>query len=183
MLIRAIRGKKIKNKMKNNISTSLGLKQQELAQLLQVSRSQLSLYELGKRSLPVHAMEKLAVMLALSQKKAVKRAVKKSISVKEQNFLKKLLLKNNHQQLLVERKITALVKKQNALATSKKLIAHLLKNESKMKKNELAVLKSIEVKSKNKDIENYAALLLQLELKKEVLVFEEKLLRKKLTNK
>ena len=80
----------------------------------------------------------------------------------------------------MERKITALVKKQNALATSKKLIAHLLKNESKMKKNELAVLKSIEVKSKNKDIENYAALLLQLELKKEVLVFEEKLLRKKL---
>jgi hypothetical protein len=45
-----------------------------------------------------------------------------------------------------------------------------------MKKNELAVLKSIEVKSKNQNIENYAVLLLQLKLKKEVLVFEEKLL-------
>ena len=56
----------------------------------------------------------------------------------------------------------------------------MLKNESKMKKNELAVLKSIEIKSKNQDIKNYAALLLQLEIKKEVLVFEEKLLRKKL---
>ncbi len=33
---------------------------------------------------------------------------------------------------------------------------------------------------KNQDIKNYATLLLQLEIKKEVLVFEEKLLRKKL---
>ena len=172
--------KKIKNKMKNNISTSLGFKQQELAQLLQVSRSQLSLYELGKRSLPVHAMEKLTIMLTLAQKGKAKSKVKKNISVKEQNILKKLLLKNSHQQLLVERKIKTLEKKQNALATSKKLIAHLLKNESKMKKNELAVLKSLEVKLKNQDIKNYATLLLQLEIKKEVLVFEEKLLRKKL---
>jgi transcriptional regulator with XRE-family HTH domain len=167
-------------KMKNNISTSLGLKQKELAQLLQVSRSQLSLYELGKRSLPVHAMEKLAVMLSLSQKKAPKSEKKKSNAVEEQKLLQKLLLKNRHQQLLVERKIKALEKKQNALATSKKLIAHLLKNESKLKKNELAVLKSVEVKSNNQTIANYATLLLQLEIKKEVLVFEEKLLRKKL---
>ena len=166
--------------MKNNISTSLGLKQQELAQLLQVSRSQLSLYELGKRSLPIHAMEKLTIMLALAQKGKVKSEMKKSISNEEQNVLKKILLKNNHQQLIVERKIKALEKKQNALAISKKLIAHLLKNESKMKKSELAVLKSIEVKTKNQDIENYAALLLQLKIKKEVLAFEEKLLRKKL---
>ena len=175
--------KKIKNKMKNNISTSLGLKQQELAQLLQVSRSQLSLYELGKRSLPIHAMEKLTIMLALAQKGKVKSEIKKSISNEEQNVLKKILLKNNHQQLLVERKIKALEKKQNALVTSKQLIAHLLKNESKIMKNELAVLKSIEIKSKNQDIKNYATLLLQLEIKKEVLVFEEKLLQKKLQMK
>ena len=172
--------KKIKNKMKNNISTSLGFKQQELAQLLQVSRSQLSLYELGKRSLPVHAMEKLAVMLALAQKGKAKSKVKKNISVKEQNILKKLLLKNNHQQLLVERKIKALEKKQNALVTSKKLIAHLLKNEGKINKNELVVLKSIEVKLKKQEIEKYNTALLQLEIKKEVLVFEEKVLQKKL---
>ena len=167
--------------MKNNISASLGLKQQELAQLLQVSRSQLSLYELGKRSLPIHAMEKLTIMLALAQKGKAKSKVKKNISVKEQNILKKLLLKNNHQQLLVERKIKALEKKQNALATSKKLVAHLLKDGSNMKKNELAFLKTIE--TKNKDIENYAVLLLQLELKKEVLAFEEKLLQKKLQSR
>ena len=166
--------------MKNNISTSLGLKQQELAQLLQVSRSQLSLYELGKRSLPIHAMEKLTIMLALAQKGKVKSEMKKSISNEEQNVLKKILLKNNHQQLIVERKIKALEKKQNALVTSKKLIAHLLKNEGKINKNELVVLKSIEVKLKKQEIEKYNTALLQLEIKKEVLVFEEKVLQKKL---
>ena len=175
--------KKIKNKMKNNISTSLGFKQQELAQLLQVSRSQLSLYELGKRSLPIHAMEKLTIMLALAQKGKVKSEMKKSISNEEQNVLKKILLKNNHQQLIVERKIKALEKKQNALVTSKKLIAHLLKNEGKINKNELVVLKSIEVKLKKQEIEKYNTALLQLEIKKEVLVFEEKVLQKKLQSK
>ena len=166
--------------MKSAYRELLGITQEDLALLLQVSRSQFAMFELGKRSLPVQAMEKLATMLTHSQKKSTKSEVKKNNAVEEQNLLKKLLLKNSHQQLLVERKIKALEKKHNALATSKKLIAHLLKNESKMKKNELAVLKSIEVKSKNQDIENYATLLLQLEIKKEVLVFEEKLLQKKL---
>ena len=167
--------------MKNNISTSLGLKQQELAQLLQVSRSQLSLYELGKRSLPLPAMEKLATLLTHSKKEAVNSESKNNIRVEDQIFLKKLVLKNNHQQLLVERKIIALEKKQNALVTSKQLVAYLLKDESNMKKSELAFLKTIE--TKNKDIENYAVLLLQLELKKEVLAFEEKLLQKKLQSR
>ena len=162
------------------VSALLGISQENLAILLQVSRSQFAMFELGKRSLPVQAMEKLATMLTHSQKKSTKSEVKKNNAVEEQNLLKKLLLKNSHQQLLVERKIKALEKKHNALATSKKLIAHLLKNESKMKKNELAVLKSIEIKSKNQDIKNYAALLLQLEIKKEVLAVEEKFLQKKL---
>ena len=166
--------------MKNNISASLGLKQQELAQLLQVSRSQLSLYELGKRSLPLPAMEKLATLLTHSKKEAVNSESKNNIRVEDQIFLKKLVLKNNHQQLLVERKIKALEKKQNALVTSKKLIAHLLKNEGKINKNELVVLKSIEVKLKKQEIEKYNTALLQLEIKKEVLVFEEKVLQKKL---
>jgi len=170
-------------KRNNNFRTTLGLKQQELAQLLQVSRSQLSLYELGRRSLPLAAMEKLATILTYSQKKTVKTDAKKSISVEEQNFIKKLLNRNCHKQLLVERKIKALQKKKNAIVTSKKLISNLLKDKINIKKSEVDVLKSIEVKSKNQDIQNYDTLLLQLEIKKKVLVFEEKLLQKKLQSK
>ena len=49
------------------IREQLGLKQEELALLLQVTRSQLSLYEIGKRKLPTHATEKLATLLSFAQ--------------------------------------------------------------------------------------------------------------------
>ena len=47
----------------DNIRSLLGLSQENLALLLKVSRSQIAMYELGKRNLPVHAMEMLAIML------------------------------------------------------------------------------------------------------------------------
>ena len=56
----------------------------------------------------------------------------------------------------------------------------MLKDNNNIKKSEIAILKAIAVKSKNYDTQNYTIDLLQLALKKEVLVFEEKLLRKKL---
>ena len=40
----------------------LGMTQENLAQILQVSRSQISMFELGKRSLPLAATKKLAQM-------------------------------------------------------------------------------------------------------------------------
>lgn len=165
-------------KKKQNIRTLLGMSQENLALILQVSRSQIAMFEIGKRSLPVHAMEKLTTMLVHLQNEAVKSKAKKGISIEEQNYLKKLLLKNNHQQLLVERKITAIEKKQSAIAISNKLVSHLLKDKSKMNKNEFEILKAIE--RNNHEVLNYATSLLQLELKKEVLMFEEKLLRNKL---
>ena len=184
VLIFVIRGKrKIEMKHKNNIRTTLGLKQEELAQLLQVSRSQLSLYELGKRSLPLQALEKMAIMLQLSQKKVPKSEKKKSNAIEEQKLLQNLLLKNSHQQLIIERKIKAFEKKQNALETSKKLISYLENEESKPNKSEMVILKSIATKTENSILKNSATKLLELQLKKEVLVFEGNLLREKLKSK
>jgi transcriptional regulator with XRE-family HTH domain len=166
--------------MKNNFRTSLGLKQEELAQLLQVSRSQLSLYELGKRSLPLPALEKLAFMLQLSQKNAPKSEKKKNNAIEEQKLLQKLILKNSHQQLLVEQKIKAFEKKQNAQEASKKIISFLVKDEFNGKKNDLALLKSISAKTENSITNNSATKLLELQIKKEVLAFESDLLREKM---
>lgn len=167
-------------KKPDTIRSLLGLSQENLALILRVSRSQIAMYELGKRNLPVYAIEKLATLLTLSQNESAKNEAKNSISIHEQSFLKKLLLKNTHQQLLVERKIRTLEKKHNVLETSKKVVSHLLKDKNNIKKSELAVLKAIAVKSKNQDTQSYTTELLQLELKKEVLRFEEKLLLKKL---
>ena len=60
------------------------------------------------------------------------------------------------------------------------MISYLLNETPKIKKNEIIVLKTIETKTQNKVAQNNAVILLQLEIKKEVLEFEEKLLKKKL---
>ena len=95
-------------------------------------------------------------------------------------FLKNQLQRNKHQQLIVDNKISALIKKQNATNSAKKVISYLLNETPKIKKNEIIVLKTIETKTQNKVAQNNAVILLQLEIKKEVLAFEEKLLQKKL---
>jgi transcriptional regulator with XRE-family HTH domain len=164
----------------NDIRTLLGISQENLAFLLQVSRSQMAMFELGKRSLPLPALEKLAMMLQLSQKDAPKSEEKKSDTIKEQKLLQKLLLKNSHQQLLVERKIKAFEKKQNALETSKKLISFLVNDEFNSMKSDFALLKSISSKTENSITKNSATKLLELQLKKEVLAFEGNLLREKM---
>lgn len=46
-----------------NIREQLGVTQEELALLLKVTRSQLSMYELGKRDLPIAAKKQLAELL------------------------------------------------------------------------------------------------------------------------
>ena len=57
-------------KNKNNIRALTGMSQENLALLLQVSRSQIAMFESGKRNLPIQAMEKLALLLTLSQKES-----------------------------------------------------------------------------------------------------------------
>ena len=167
-------------KNKQNISTLLGMSQENLALILQVSRSQIAMYEVGKRSLPVDALEKLSTMLSIIQNKTFDTISKDMNSNLNIQFLKNQLQRNKHQQLIVDNKISALIKKQNATNSAKKVNSHMLKETPKIKKNEIIVLKTIETKTQNKVAQNNAVILLQLEIKKEVLAFEEKLLQKKL---
>ncbi len=46
----------------NAVRINLGLSQLEMANYLQIHRSQLTMYEQGKRDLPTHALVKLAEM-------------------------------------------------------------------------------------------------------------------------
>ena len=167
-------------KKKQNISALLGMSQENLALILQVSRSQIAMYEVGKRSLPVDALEKLSTMLSVIQNKTLDTISKDMNSNLNIQFLKNQLQRTKHQQLIVDNKISALIKKQNATNSAKKVISYLLNETPKIKKNEIIVLKTIETKTQNKVAQNNAVILLQLEIKKEVLAFEEKLLQKKL---
>ncbi len=164
---------------KENIRILLGISQENLAHILKVSRSQLAMYEIGKRNLPVHALEILSEMLVALKNNASNNANKNILNTLEKDFLQRLILKNEHQQHIVENKINALLKKQNALDSSKKIVEHLIKNISI--KNELIILESISAKTATKMSQTNSEKLLQLQVKKEVLIFEEKLLKEKIT--
>lgn len=166
--------------MKNNetIRNLLGISQKDLALLLRVSRSQIAMYELGKRNLPIHATEKLAKIVLQIQNETNEIKKDKASIVAEQYFLQKALLKNNHQQLLTERKIEALEKKLKILEFSRKAATVLIKTE--MVKIESDIIKHLISKSNNNIAEKNRTSLLQLQIKNEVLKHEEKLLKEKL---
>lgn len=108
------------------ISTYLGITQQEMAMLLAVSRNQFSMFELGKRDLPLPAKQLLGEMLTYIQspevaaKSALPDTPKASLPQ-----LERLQRENQYQQLLTERKIAEATKKLQAQTRLLQLSAFL----------------------------------------------------------
>ena len=165
-------------KNKNNIRALTGMSQENLALLLQVSRSQIAMFESGKRNLPIQAMEKLALLLTLSQKESNTTETKKATRTQEQEFLQNCIVKNNHQQLLVARKITSFIKKQERIAVLEKMSRLIMQEEKNLKNYDLSLLKYCT--TKNQTQPNCNTLLIALQLKKKVLEYEEQLIKEQL---
>ena len=165
-------------KNKNNIRALTGMSQENLALLLQVSRSQIAMFETGKRNLPIQAMEKLALLLTLSQKESTTTETKKTTRIQEQEFLQNCIVKNNHQQLLVARKITSFIKKQERIAVLEKMSRLIMQEEKNLKNYDLSLLKYRT--TKNQTQPNCNTQLIALQLKKKVLEYEEQLIKEQL---
>jgi transcriptional regulator with XRE-family HTH domain len=162
-------------KKQASIREQLGLKQEELAQLLQVTRSQLSLYEIGKRKLPTLATQKLAYLLSFAQTETATLDLEAENERIDPSFLQRLLVKNQHQQLMIDKKLQAMQKKEYATKASNKIVNHLVEQAKTNK--EIKLIESLGLKKKyEKNVEG----LVQLQIKKEVLAFEEKVLKKRL---
>ena len=165
-------------KNKNNIRALTGMSQENLALLLQVSRSQIATFESGKRNLPIQAMEKLALLLTLSQKESTTTETKKATRTQEQEFLQNCIVKNKHQQLLVARKITSFIKKQERIAVLEKMNRLIMQEEKNLKNYDLSLLKYST--TKNQTQPNFNTQLVALQLKKKVLEYEEQLIKEQL---
>lgn len=94
---------------KDTTRAMFGLTQQEIALLLQVSRSQWSLYKMGMRSLPSDAGLRLAAMELYMNSPERKTHLKEGITAQEDNktkiHLEKQLNENDYQLQTVSRKI------------------------------------------------------------------------------
>ena len=101
--------------MKSAYRELLGITQEDLALLLQASRSQLSLFEIGKRDLPLAAKSKLAEMLSYSQNSFKKKKTTVATTIQEnekEKIIKDFLFVNLRKQRAVKKKIASLEKKQ-----------------------------------------------------------------------
>ena len=97
-------------KRENPIRALLGLKQEDIAMLLGISRAHWGMYEIGKRDLPIHAVQLLAEMLThmnAANPESKHAEVKYEVS---QEQLQRLQLENEYQRHLNQRKIAAALK-------------------------------------------------------------------------
>lgn len=166
-----------KDETGKNIRALLGTTQEEMALLLLVTRSQYSLFELGKRDLPIEAKKKLSDMLSFVEKR--KKSPKNGLQKNNDEEKKKIKLfkeeiQINHSQLLtLEKKLESLEKINNKSKATLILADYLeqsndfgkdlansfrYKANSDLKKSDTQIrekykLKILALKSYNKELE------------------------------
>lgn len=164
---------------KQSVSTSLGLTQKELAMLLQVSRSHLSMFELGKGSLPLHAMQQLGELLMLSQsaKKKQKNKPDATPQTPQRQEHIQTLLKENHFLTLVTAKKLAAAERKSAAQSKLQLFSDYLEQRPANKSAVDAThLQFITRKSAIAQLEDAGTAVIKYQLKKELLEAEKKYL-------
>lgn len=106
-----------------------GISQLDLAKLLKVTKSQIGMFEIGKRSLPVDAMNTLAEILkyfkdnSTSSKRIITNL--KTQEMQKKIELEKALKENKYKQALLERKMIQVEKKQQYNMASLRFVDYL----------------------------------------------------------
>jgi hypothetical protein len=168
--------------MKNEVTISelLGASQMEISILLKINRSQWSMYESGKRDLPVDAKLKMSEMLKHVQNKNDKQLKTQELSTQQEaqkkETLEKLLKENDFQQQTIERTIKKIEKNQ-AFVVARFQLLDYLNNHTNLKEEKPNLLPIMEAKAEDKAAQNDMAILITHQIKQEVLKFEAELLK------
>jgi len=171
-------------KKEHPIRTLLNLKQEDIAMLLGISRSHWGMYETGKRDLPLRSKELLADLLVYihASKASAKQPQDSQQHLREQK-LEHLLRENEYQQLLLARKMADTEKKQTGQIRLLLLVDFLNNTGAKSEKDNGFNHQGLLTKAKQTIAADFTTILLEQELKKEVLKFEKKLIESQLRKK
>lgn len=171
---------------KIKIRELLGIKQEEIALLLEITRSQWAMYETGKRDLPTAAKLKLADILAFVQKKDSYWKKALPIHKEQKGQMKKkledLIVVNKHLQFKTTLKLREVNKKYNFNFNLLKTMRYFETNPQKLTKKENLLLEVMRNRAKNEMTKKGLLKQLELEIKLETLQEEEKILTKKLND-
>ena len=160
----------------------LGMKQDDMAMLLKVTRSQWSMYEIGKRDLPLAAELKLGEMLAFVQQSDTESAdifphIKMQQAKIEQVY-ENLKLINAHRQIIVERKLKLIEKKYEVALIALKFIRFLEIKEEQIHKEHDLLLTVLKLKAEAAVQKNGLHIQAKHQHKLQTLLQEELLLNK-----
>ncbi|MBA4134941.1 MAG: hypothetical protein C0525_09470 [Flavobacterium sp.] len=166
-------------KKESIISDLLGLNQREAARLLQVSRSQLSMYELGQRDLPLSAKVLLTAMVDQAQQRKSAPTVLPILAQQEQrkqHWIERQLKLNTFRQLRVSRVLDKMEQTYAAQLKVLELVAHLKETGSNESKEYQGFLNSLENKAHKKLAQTGLPQLLQWQIKLAALQTEAEIL-------
>ena len=169
-------------KRESNIKDLLGFTQEQMAMILKISRSQYSMFELGKRDLPLHATQLLGEIIThLNASKPTYKTPEQLTKYQAPTqFLERLLLENEYQQMLLTRKIAAANKKFEAKVKVMRVVEFLNNHSTHKGERSRNMLDSMAREASKGFEEKKIVAMKSNEFKLEVLLFEQKLLEKKL---
>lgn len=174
-------------KKENAVTNLLGITQLDLAMLLRVHTSQVSMYCSGKRALPLHASVLLGEMLvylntqerADQVSKPLQNQIDKQLQPIKQKF-EELLRENEYQQLRLAREIKTTSKKLERQSRML-LLSEFLANRDRDAKNPVGNPESLASKTVSRlQQAPLSAILIEQQHRQEVLMLEKKLLENKL---
>ena len=172
---------------RENIRDAFGISQEELAIVLKITRSQLAMFETGKRELPSTAIIQLAEMLRYLQEDASKSTETISL-LKEQEIqkgkaLEEMRKENHFKQFALEKKLNALEKKYNANLMAFQLINYFEQQNTENYELGKEMAKIIERKALAELNKNGLAIITKYKIEKEVLEAEEKIILQFMKNR
>lgn len=174
-------------KKRENIRDVFGIPQEDLAILLKVTRSQLAMFETGKRELPPTAMSQLLEMLRFAQEDNSKLANTISLmntqALQKKKILENLVKENHYKQFALEKKLNAFEKKYNANLMAFQLINYFEQQNTENYELGKQMAKIIEKKALAELNKNGLAMITKYKIEQEVLQAEEKIILQFLKNK
>ena len=160
----------------------LGMKQEDMAMLLQVTRTQWSMYEIGERDLPLAAKNQLASMLAFIHQTETDSTENFPHLELQQAKIKKVYenqkLVNAHRQMIVARKLELVTKKYEDAMTGLKFIRFLELHEAPLYQKHHDLLTVLQHRAEAAVHRNALHIQAKYQLKLQVLQQEEVLVKK-----
>jgi len=162
------------------ITALLGMRQEDIAMLLQVSRSQWGMFEIGQRQLPLVAQLKLAKMLAIvkqPQNESVNSFLDLEVQkVETKKLVDKLKLVNQHRQLIEKKKLQLTEKKYEAAVLALRFLLFLKTDDQQSVTEQNWPSTSIQLRAEKAIRKNGLHVQAKHRLKLQVLLAEEEIL-------